>query len=91
MHVDTITAPILILHGAQDERVPVRQAEAFAETLREKQKAVTVKIFPYAKHGIPREDQDREIDPFLDSFLRYGIGASRPKPKYALVLAAPVS
>lgn len=70
VHVDTITAPMLILHGAQDERVPVRQAEAFAETLRAKQKAVTVKIFPYAKHGIPREAQDREIDPFLDAFLR---------------------
>jgi dipeptidyl aminopeptidase/acylaminoacyl peptidase len=70
VHVDTITAPILILHGAQDERVPVRQAEAFAETLRAKQKAVTVKIFPHAKHGIPREAQDREIEPFLDAFLR---------------------
>jgi dipeptidyl aminopeptidase/acylaminoacyl peptidase len=46
VHVDTITAPILILHGAQDERVPVRQAEAFAETLRAKQMAVTVNIFP---------------------------------------------
>jgi dipeptidyl aminopeptidase/acylaminoacyl peptidase len=46
MHVDSITAPILILHGAQDERVLVRQAEAFAEALRAKQMAVTVNIFP---------------------------------------------
>jgi dipeptidyl aminopeptidase/acylaminoacyl peptidase len=70
VHVDTITAPILILHGAQDERVPVRQAEALAATLRAKQMAVTVTIFPHAKHGIPLAAQDREIDPFLDAFLR---------------------
>ena len=70
VHVDTITAPILILHGAPDERVPVRQAEAFAEALRAKQMAVTVKIFAHAKHGIPLEAQDREIDPFLEAFLR---------------------
>ncbi len=56
VHVDTITAPVLLLHGAQDERVPVRQAEAFAETQRAKGLAVTVNIFPYAKHGIPDDD-----------------------------------
>jgi dipeptidyl aminopeptidase/acylaminoacyl peptidase len=70
VHVDTITAPILILHGAQDERVPVRQAEAFAETLHAKGIAVTVKIFPQAQHRIPIEAQDREIDPFLEAILR---------------------
>jgi dipeptidyl aminopeptidase/acylaminoacyl peptidase len=70
MHVDTITALILILHGAQDERVLVRQAEAFAEALRAKQMAVTGNIFPHATHGIPLEAQDREIDPFLEAFLR---------------------
>jgi dipeptidyl aminopeptidase/acylaminoacyl peptidase len=70
VHADTIRAPILILHGVQDERVPVRQAEALAEVLHAQQKAVTVNIFPYAKHSIPREDQDREIDPFLDVSLR---------------------
>jgi dipeptidyl aminopeptidase/acylaminoacyl peptidase len=70
VHVDTITVPILILHGAQDERVPVRQAEAFAETLRAKGLAVTVKIFSHAHHRIPIEAQDREIDPFLEAMLR---------------------
>src|SRR5262245_2320678 len=32
-HVDKIKAPILLLHGAHDERIPVRQAKAFYETL----------------------------------------------------------
>jgi dipeptidyl aminopeptidase/acylaminoacyl peptidase len=70
LHVDTIKAPILVLHGAQDERIPVQQAEAFADTLHAKHIPVTVKIFPHAKHRIPFDAQDREIDPFLEESLR---------------------
>jgi hypothetical protein len=32
--------------------------------------AVKVKIFPHAKHGIPIDDQYREIYPFLEELLR---------------------
>jgi dipeptidyl aminopeptidase/acylaminoacyl peptidase len=70
LHVDTIKSPMLLLHGAQDERIPVRQAEAFADALRAKQIAVTLKIFPHARHRIPAEEQDREIWPFLEESLR---------------------
>jgi dipeptidyl aminopeptidase/acylaminoacyl peptidase len=65
-----IKAPVLLLHGAQDERAPVRQAEAFAEALQAQRIAVKIKIFPHAKHGIPIDDQYREIYPFLQEFLR---------------------
>lgn len=61
---------MLLLHGAQDERVPVQQAQAFVEQLQSKGMAVTVKIFPHARHGIPIDDQDREISPFLEASLR---------------------
>lgn len=44
-HVDKIKAPILLLHGAQDERIPVRQAEAFFEKLKATGIAVKMKIF----------------------------------------------
>jgi dipeptidyl aminopeptidase/acylaminoacyl peptidase len=69
-HVERIKAPMLLLHGAQDERVPVQQAQVFAEHLHAKGMAVTVKMFPHAKHGIAIDDQDREILPFLDASLR---------------------
>jgi dipeptidyl aminopeptidase/acylaminoacyl peptidase len=68
-HVERMKAPILLLHGAQDERVPVRQAEAFAETLQAQRIAVKIKIFPHAKHSIPIEDQYREIYPFIEASL----------------------
>jgi dipeptidyl aminopeptidase/acylaminoacyl peptidase len=70
LHVERMKAPVLLLHGAQDERVSVRQAEAFADTLRAKGIAVKVGIFPHARHRIPIEAQDREIDPFLEESLR---------------------
>jgi dipeptidyl aminopeptidase/acylaminoacyl peptidase len=69
-HVERIRAPLLLLHGAQDERVPVQQAQRFAEQLHAQGRAVTVKIFPYARHGIPIDDQDHAIDPFLRASLR---------------------
>jgi dipeptidyl aminopeptidase/acylaminoacyl peptidase len=69
-HVERIRAPILLLHGAQDERVSVRQAEAFAEKLQANGLAVKVKIFPKATHRIPIDDQYREIFPFLEASRR---------------------
>ena len=69
-HADKIKVPVLLLHGAQDERVPVQQTEAFAEKLQANGVAVKLKIFPNARHGIPIEDQYREIYPFLEQSLR---------------------
>jgi dipeptidyl aminopeptidase/acylaminoacyl peptidase len=69
-HADKITVPILLLHGARDERIPVRQAEAFAEKLQANGVAVKLKIFPNATHRIPIDEQYQEIYPFLGQFLR---------------------
>jgi dipeptidyl aminopeptidase/acylaminoacyl peptidase len=69
-HADRIRAPVLVLHGAQDERIPMQQAEAFADRLKAHGVAVQLKIFPAARHGIPFDAQFREIDPFLERSLR---------------------
>lgn len=69
-HAGEIKAPVLLLHGAQDERIPVRQAEVFFERLRANGVAVKMKIFPGAGHGIPVDEQYGEMYPFLAEFLR---------------------
>ena len=69
-HVRQIRAPVLLLHGAADERIPVQQAEAFAEKLKAAGVRYRFKEFPGAPHGIPIEDQYREVYPFLNEFLR---------------------
>jgi dipeptidyl aminopeptidase/acylaminoacyl peptidase len=48
----------------------VQQAEAFAEKLKAAGVRYRLKEFPGAPHGIPIEDQYREVYPFLDEFLR---------------------
>jgi dipeptidyl aminopeptidase/acylaminoacyl peptidase len=68
-HAGKIKAPVLLLHGVHDERVPWRQAEAFAEKLKDNGIAVRLKIFPGA-HSIPIDEQYREIYPFLERYLR---------------------
>jgi dipeptidyl aminopeptidase/acylaminoacyl peptidase len=69
-HAQTIKAPVLLLHGGADERIPVQQTEAFAEQLRSVGVTYRVKIFPAAPHGIPIDEQWREVDPFLEQYLR---------------------
>jgi dipeptidyl aminopeptidase/acylaminoacyl peptidase len=68
--VQQIRAPVLLLHGTADERIPVQQAEAFAEKLRAAGVRYSFKEFPRTSHGIPIDDQYREVYPFLDEFLR---------------------
>jgi dipeptidyl aminopeptidase/acylaminoacyl peptidase len=69
-HADKIRASVLLLHGARDPVIPARQAEAFAEKLKTHGVAVRLKIFPEAMHGIPIDEQYREIYPFLEERLR---------------------
>jgi dipeptidyl aminopeptidase/acylaminoacyl peptidase len=59
-----------LLHGTQDERIPVRQAEVFFEKLKANGVTVEMKIFPKARHNIPIDEQYREIYPFLEEFVR---------------------
>ncbi len=68
-HTDKIKLPVLLLHGAKDERIPVRQAEIFAEKLKANGTSVRIKIFPNAKHAIPIGDQYGEVYPFLHEVL----------------------
>jgi len=69
-HADKMKVPVLLLHGAQDERIPVQQTEAFAEKLQANGITVQLKIFPNARHSIPIDEQYREIYPFLEQSLR---------------------
>ena len=67
---DKIKVPVLLLHGARDELIPVRQTETFAEQLKAHGVAVKLKIFPNATHRIPIDEQYQEIYPFLKRSLR---------------------
>jgi dipeptidyl aminopeptidase/acylaminoacyl peptidase len=69
-HAGKIRAPVLLLHGAADERIPAAQARAFATKLEAAGIPVTLRIFADTRHGIPAADQYREVYPFLEARLR---------------------
>lgn len=71
-YADKIKSPVLLLHGASDDRFKLKpaQAEAFAEKLLAQGVRVRAKIFPNVGHFIPITEQYNEIDPFLEEHLR---------------------
>jgi dipeptidyl aminopeptidase/acylaminoacyl peptidase len=51
-HIDKVTTPTLILHGANDERVPVGQAYELYRGLKDRGKTTELVFYPREGHGI---------------------------------------
>jgi dipeptidyl aminopeptidase/acylaminoacyl peptidase len=51
-HVSKITAPLLIIHGENDPRVPVGEARQMAKAISERGGVVDTLIFPDEGHGV---------------------------------------
>jgi len=68
-YVKNVNTPILIMHGAEDRRVPQEQAVEFYQALRDLGKDVTFVRYPREGHGIrePRHQLDR-LRRYLDFF-----------------------
>ena len=49
--MDRVTAPTLVLHGANDTNVPVYEAEQVVDKLRERGVPVEYILFPDEGHG----------------------------------------
>ncbi|HEY2133245.1 MAG TPA: S9 family peptidase [Acetobacteraceae bacterium] len=60
-HVDRVVAPMLLLHGDRDPRVPMHESDQFSEALELRQKRVTYEKFAYAGHGFIRPDHRRRV------------------------------
>ena len=72
--VERIDAPLFVLHGANDPRVPVGEAEQIADEAAEHGVPVRTLIFDDEGHGISKLDNRieayREIVAFLDEYLK---------------------
>ena len=55
-HAAQIRAPLLVIHGRNDPRVPVLEAEQIARTLRELNRSVELLVFDDEGHGIVRRE-----------------------------------
>jgi len=71
-HVKKLKSPVLILHGAEDKRVPLSQAVEFYQALRDLGKEVVFVKYPREGHGIrePRHQVDR-LRRYLNFFCEH--------------------
>ncbi|MBX5451399.1 alpha/beta hydrolase family protein [Thermogemmatispora sp.] len=69
-----VTTPTLILHGAEDDCVPVSQAYAFYRALRERGVPSELVIYPREGHGLRElphlRDREERMLNWLDRYLR---------------------
>jgi dipeptidyl aminopeptidase/acylaminoacyl peptidase len=73
-HAEKIKAPLLIVHGENDTRVPVGEARQIAEAIRSRGGTVETLIFPDEGHGVSklpnRLTYYRKMVEFLDRHLK---------------------
>lgn len=68
-HVAKVRAPLLVLHGDRDPRVPQHESDQYVTAMRLAQKQVRYERFTYAGHGFIRPDhRDRVFDSVAQHF-----------------------
>jgi protease II len=72
-HVDAIRAPLFVIHGRNDPRVPVSEAEQLTESLRRRGVPCKLLIYDDEGHGLARLENQLDAYPraikFLDQVL----------------------
>jgi acetyl esterase/lipase len=74
-HVNSKSAPTLIIHGDQDKLVSIQQAEVFVAKMKEQGAVAELDIRKGAAHGWLNMDKDLEL--FADWFDKHLIGKSK--------------
>jgi dipeptidyl aminopeptidase/acylaminoacyl peptidase len=76
-HVEKIEAPLMIVHGANDIRVPIYEAEQLAQRLRELGRQVEVIILPDEGHTISKVENRIKIYTEVVRFIRQHLETSQ--------------
>ncbi|MFP5379479.1 MAG: alpha/beta hydrolase family protein, partial [Vicinamibacteria bacterium] len=83
-YIDKVTTPTLILHGAQDERVPVGQAQEMYRALKDRGRTTELVFYPRAGHGITeyyhQKDRLRRIRDWITKYAVEPATTSAPQP-----------
>src|SRR5205823_5379059 len=67
--VDKITAPLMVIHGANDPRVPLSEAEQIVKELGAKGVPVEFLVFPDEGHGLVKLKNKLVAYPAIVDFL----------------------
>jgi dipeptidyl aminopeptidase/acylaminoacyl peptidase len=68
-YIDQLRAPLLILHGANDPRVPVSEAEQMAAALRERGVECELVVYADEGHGFAKRHTQYDSMPRIAAFL----------------------
>ena len=68
-HVDKIKVPLMVIHGANDPRVPLSEAEQLVAALRRRNVPVEFLVFDDEGHGIAKRKNKRIVYPAVANFL----------------------
>lgn len=61
VHAGAISTPVLILHGQEDQRIPVHQAVVFHRALRDRGVPVELVTYPREPHGVRERAHQADI------------------------------
>lgn len=67
--VDQIRVPLMVIHGRNDPRVPVSEAEQLAEAMRKKGQPVELLIYDDEGHGLSKRRNRLDAYPRVAAFL----------------------
>lgn len=83
-HIDNVTTPTLILHGASDDRVPVGQAQELFRGLKDRGKPTELVFYPREGHGFTeyyhQQDRMERMYRWVTSYVT-GEGARASSPQ----------
>lgn len=79
-HIDKVTTPTLILHGASDERVPTGQALELHRALKDRGKLTELVFYPREGHGIQEFHHQKDRLERIHAWLtKYTLGEAAKK------------
>lgn len=68
-HVERVAAPLFVVHGANDPRVPLSEAEQLAESVRGKGIECELVVYPNEGHGLAQRTNRLDAYPRIFDFL----------------------
>jgi dipeptidyl aminopeptidase/acylaminoacyl peptidase len=77
-HADRIQAPVLLVHGERDARVPMGHAWRMERALNNAHRRVETRWYPGEGHGLSYQSNRKDFDLLLLDFLDRNIGPGSP-------------
>jgi dipeptidyl aminopeptidase/acylaminoacyl peptidase len=77
-HVDQIVAPLMVIHGANDPRVPLSEAEQLVEALKARDVPVEFLVFDDEGHGLVKLKNKLVAYPAMVAFLDKNLRRQTP-------------